>query len=583
MPRKHGDTCSQGPPVAERRLLAVGALVLALLLGWWGSLTPSPLPESAPEREFSAGRAYRDIREIARAPHPTGSDESRRVIGYLRERMASLGLDVTTEEAPLHEKARGRLEKWGIDPAGMVATNVIGVLAGRDRAAPAVLLMAHHDTWTGSPGAGDDTAGVAAALEVVRALQVDGPPARDVILALTDGEELGLVGAIGFFAESPLAKRIGGVVNLDARGGGGRVMMYETSDRNATLIDMYRHAVHEPAAGSLAVFVYRLMPNRTDLTIAIEHGVQGFNLAFIGRPGLYHTPLSTPDGIEAGSVQHMGSQALDMVRALVAGPAPVPASRNAVFSDVYGLVLVAYPPAVGWLVLLVSASLLGFAGARQRPGILALGGGVATALAVALEAALAAQVAGAAIVGGRDYYGQLAGLPRLEVWAAILGILVLGVAAAGHARTLAAGGALPAAFAGWWLGGSPALLFGLAITGVVAGIFSPRRVSAVGVALPLLIGATVAQVLAPEATPPLAWPLLAASVVAALVALDRRGAVLVAALVAAVAGGWALVVAHLAFLGVGMLVPAAAGVFVLLLATLLAPLVTDESPTDVRH
>ena len=37
------------------------------------------------------------------------------------------------------------------------------------------------------------------------------------------------------------------------------------------------------SSNSLAVFVYELMPNGTDFTIPKERGVQGINLAFIGR------------------------------------------------------------------------------------------------------------------------------------------------------------------------------------------------------------------------------------------------------------------------------------------------------------
>ena len=50
--------------------------------------------------------------------------------------------------------------------------------------------MAHYDSVPGSPGAADAAAGVAAALEIVRALKVQGQPARAVIL-LVDRTKFG--------------------------------------------------------------------------------------------------------------------------------------------------------------------------------------------------------------------------------------------------------------------------------------------------------------------------------------------------------------------------------------------------------
>jgi Zn-dependent M28 family amino/carboxypeptidase len=61
---------------------------------------------------------------------------------------------------------------------------------------------------------------VAAVLETVRAIRARGAPARDVAVILTDGEEAGLLGARGVFAGDPLAKRLGFILNLEARGSG---------------------------------------------------------------------------------------------------------------------------------------------------------------------------------------------------------------------------------------------------------------------------------------------------------------------------------------------------------------------------
>ena len=89
---------------------------------------------------------------------------------------------------PISEVAKGRLDKWrGSEAPAPNAVNIIATLPGRDPGKPAVLLMAHHDSVWGSPGAPDDAAGVAAILEVVRAIRASGqPPERTLIVLLTD-------------------------------------------------------------------------------------------------------------------------------------------------------------------------------------------------------------------------------------------------------------------------------------------------------------------------------------------------------------------------------------------------------------
>ena len=83
--------------------------VIALLAAFGGALLwaglallpPPPQGADAPPATFSATRAFTDIEEIARAPHPTGSAENARVRGYLIERMNALGAEVTDQAFPL--------------------------------------------------------------------------------------------------------------------------------------------------------------------------------------------------------------------------------------------------------------------------------------------------------------------------------------------------------------------------------------------------------------------------------------------------------------------------------------------------
>ncbi len=106
---------------------------------------------------------------------------------------------------------------------------------------------------------------------------------NDVIFLLTDGEELGLLGAAAFVNEHPWAKDVGVALNFEARGTGGPVRMFETSEQNGWLIRRFAQAAPYPRTDSISYEIYRSLPNDTDLTVFKRHGYAGLNFAFIGR------------------------------------------------------------------------------------------------------------------------------------------------------------------------------------------------------------------------------------------------------------------------------------------------------------
>jgi hypothetical protein len=368
-----------------RTLLLI--LIFSGSLAWWASQVPAPLPATAPAAQFSAGRALQDITALAARPRPVGSAAHDAAAGYLEGRLRELGFAVHRQDATLGGKA---------------LRNVIGVRAGSDWHAAPIALMAHYDSVPGSPGAADDATGVAVALEVARALQSEGEPARGLAIVLTDGEELGLLGARAFYDGDPLAAQLGPVLNMEARGGGGRVFMFETSDGNGGLVDLFRQVTHNPTSNSLSVFVYRHMPNDTDFTVVRRHGGAGLNYAFIGREVDYHAPGSTVARLEPGSVQHMGEQVLAMARALVNARVLPARAPDLVYADVLGVATLAYRPAFGWLLVGLALASLAIAtrqsisaGVRWRPVLAGAVGALLVLLASAAAAWLARRLVGA--------------------------------------------------------------------------------------------------------------------------------------------------------------------------------------------
>jgi Peptidase family M28 len=290
--------------VADRRWPAWLALLAAVAVAWFAiqaQQPPTPLPADALAVLFAAGRAQKHVEAIARAPHPMGSPESQRVRETLIRRLSEIGLD-----------AKLQLPKQQEPP---FPQNVVARLNGHGpRGKKALMLCAHYDSVPEGPGASDDAAGVAVVLETLRALKAGPPLDRDVIALLTDGEEIGCLGARVFADEHPWASDVGIVLNFDARGNSGPSIMFETSDGNGWLIGKYAQAVQQPLATSLSMDIYKFMPNYSDLTVFKRAGMGGLNFAFGAGLAYYHTPDDIPENLDQRTLQHQGDNALATAR-----------------------------------------------------------------------------------------------------------------------------------------------------------------------------------------------------------------------------------------------------------------------------
>jgi len=513
----------------SRPFTLIAAVVLAALLGIRATTPPAPLGADSPPLVFAAGRAMADVRVIAARPHLAASPENAAVRAHIARRMQALGVEV--HETPFTPPAASaaRLAWWsGKKDFAPTLTNVIGVMAGKDRNLPAVLLMAHHDTVGGSPGASDNTAGVAALLETARAVRARGQPMRDLIVLVTDGEELGLDGAHHFFTADPLRAHVGAVINVEARGGGGRTTLFETSANNGAAIARAAGSIAHPGGSSLAVFIYSVLPNDTDLTEALPGPYIGYNFAFIGRPQLYHSPKATPDALDQGSLQDMGAQVLDLTRDLLRAE-PLPGrTADVVFFDAFGFTLVVYPAWAGWIMLALAAAGLGIAALPKgggRSDWRATAGGAGRMLALMALAGLTLfSINRLSLAPGEaNYYDRLAAIPRLEVMALV--------------------------------GGLAAFLFTM-------GAWRPGPAAMVGAVLPVLALAVAGQALAPTAAYVVVLPvLLAAGAMAAVGAAASDSGIMariVAVFAAALVGGYMIALGHQIMQGVGPGMPVAA-------------------------
>ena len=109
------------------------------------------------------------MRQVAAVPHPLGSPEDATARSYLVAQLTNLGLQPQI------------FSSLGVDPTARViiagkTNDIVGRLPGT-ASGPAIVLMAHYDSVSSAPGAGDDASGVASILEIVRALK-HGPPSN---------------------------------------------------------------------------------------------------------------------------------------------------------------------------------------------------------------------------------------------------------------------------------------------------------------------------------------------------------------------------------------------------------------------
>ena len=310
---------------------------------------PTAVPASAPPTEFSSGRAMTQLQTISQSPRPIGSQRHSEVREYLQRELTALGAAPEVVQSTAMDNSSAGLLR------AATVHNIVARLPGSANS-KAIMLTAHYDTVPGSPGASDDGAGVAAILETVRALKAGPQLKNDVIVLFTDGEEVGLLGARAFVGEHSLAKDVGVVLNLEARGSTGPVLMFETSNNNGWLVEEFAEAVPQPVSNSLFSEIYKLLPNETDMTVFKRANMAGLNFAHIDGEDHYHTSLDSITNIDERSLQHHGSYALALTRHLGELNLTDVRANDSVYFDLAGTAVVRYPKSLA-IVLTVLALL----------------------------------------------------------------------------------------------------------------------------------------------------------------------------------------------------------------------------------
>lgn len=311
-------------------------IVLTTGIGLGAHLFQPPKPPSKFDTNYPAyEQMMANLKATTVAAHPSGSKELESVRAYLLEQIRTMGLKAIVEKATytVEDVGADLIERKGapdfkniptingISPEEgfkqtirskahfdkndkVVLQNILVKLdaPGTDHG---ILMSAHYDTEPTTPGAADDMISVVAMLEAMRKQARNPNLQTDLYFLFTDGEELGTLGAKSFVQSHPeLQDKIDLVVNFEARGNRGALLMFETSDENLDAVRYLQSASSRPLAFSFTTALYRQMPNGTDLTRFLKAGYSGLNFAATEGVENYHQKTDSFENLDRSTAYH---------------------------------------------------------------------------------------------------------------------------------------------------------------------------------------------------------------------------------------------------------------------------------------
>ena len=284
-------------------------LVILVLFVSFGHFS-LPSPKGLDSDDYSAARAAKYIEVISQEPHSVEHPVQRaKVRNYLYDRLSDMG-----GVPQIFEYDSIKFRYGGYFDIGNVYCQFDPVSGPADSY---VMLVAHFDSrfrqsermkTVYSHGAGDDAYGVGAIMDLLsQSLKYREEWKQGVKILFTDSEENSLDGMKSAYGhDRELFENVGFIVNLESRGLDGPALLFETSDNNEKVMDLYSEAA-KPYGYSLTTVVYRFLPNLTDFTV-IKEDIPGINFSSIDDINAYHVDDDNYDNINLKTIQHYGVQ-----------------------------------------------------------------------------------------------------------------------------------------------------------------------------------------------------------------------------------------------------------------------------------
>ena len=309
---------NENPALEKFSAAAVVATVMVLILLAWLALRPvappRPLGGDTPADAFAASRALPALRFLSQSPRPVASDANARARTYIVERLESMELAPEVQSATAQKTSVGFLHDYKVSLG--VANNIVVRKAGSapDRARrPALLMAAHYDSAPDKLGAADAGAAVAAMLETLRALQHGAPLANDVIFLFADAEKSGSLGARAFAEQHRWAGDIGLVLEFDAAGNSGPLLLTGTRGGNGKLVSAWIDSAPLALGTSALEALGREAPGLSGGPLD-KLGSAGLRFVNIeGRTG-HRGTLDLPGRVAHTTLQHTGETMLALAR-----------------------------------------------------------------------------------------------------------------------------------------------------------------------------------------------------------------------------------------------------------------------------
>ena len=299
---------------ARKRLVLAARLAFPLIIGTVLGVWQIK-PPAADETSYAFQRMMSNIERLAQRPRVVGTANLEYVSAQIIAEIEDMGL-VPVVQAVWYTRdeviaAHRRLGLFGgvgrrffALPDEILVVNIFVQLKSPDTDR-GIMFVTHLDSWPGSPGAGDAMVAITAMLEAMRAHADNEALASSIYFLFTDGEEFGSIGALAFIEEHPdLKDRIDMIINLDAQGNSGGLILYETSQEAYAMLNVFRRAVPWPIGFSMGAAVYSQINTSTDFTFFNKYGWSGVNLAIIEGLRHYHRPTDTYENLNRSTAWH---------------------------------------------------------------------------------------------------------------------------------------------------------------------------------------------------------------------------------------------------------------------------------------
>ena len=273
---------------------------------------PPPAPPSAPAAVFSVARAEANMRFLALAARGGAVDARAAAREHIALRLRALGLEPEVQSA-----TAARVTRLANGESQVQSGLVHNILVRKEGAAsdrarrPALLVAAHYDNAPDNVDAPDPAASVAAMLETLRALGHGAPLANDVIFLFADGENIGSLGARAFAEQHRWANQVGLVLQFDAAGISGPLLMSGARGGNGKLIAGWASAAPQARGSSAFALLANSAPGLRQATPLDGLGAAGMRFTMIesGYVAPHITTQQTGDTMLA-LTRHFGNTAL---------------------------------------------------------------------------------------------------------------------------------------------------------------------------------------------------------------------------------------------------------------------------------